>query len=168
MKQLISMYAALEKYPVTVSYPNGKISKDSTFDELYDFNRDNDIIADYKFGPYTATHTKGARCGGHGEVVEFTKKDTDMFIPTTISKYAIGINKDFVILFKNIVAKSNGVPFENPFTKQIKENIYELMFYLRNVPDELMKSSQANELFNQLENIKTKMLATQNINNKKK
>ncbi len=49
MEQLINMYAALQKYPVAVSYPDGQISSG-------DFNRadgyDHDFVTIYEFDPY--------------------------------------------------------------------------------------------------------------------
>lgn len=167
MENLIEMYAALEIYPVVVSYPTGQmpISYDSI--KLRDFKYDNDFITYYTFGPYKLQHQEIARKNellcGYNKILCFTKIDSTMYKKVHVNKRISDMDKRFVSLSQNIVAKANRKTFTNPFEKQIVDNTSNLMYYLRNVPGAMMKHDEVESLMTQLEEIKQKLLLTQNI-----
>lgn len=167
MENLIDMYATLEKYPVNVSYPAGQIAPDADSIKLHDFKYANDFITYYTFGPYKMEHREIARqyeyIRGYGKTLCFTKCDTTMYKQVCVNKRISNIDKMFVSLAKNIIAKANGKTFTNVFEKQIADNTSDLMYYLRNMPGTIMPADEVDALMNQLEEIKRKLLLTQNI-----
>lgn len=167
MENLIEMYAALEKYPVTVSYPAGQIAPDADSIRLHDFKYANDFITYYTFGPYKMEHCEIARQNeyirGYATKLCFTKSDTTMYKQVCVNKRISDMDKMFVNLSKNIIAKANKKIFTNAFEKQIVDNTSSLMYYLRNVPLAIMPSDEVDALMNQLEAIKRRLLETQNI-----
>ena len=167
MENLIEMYAALEKYPVTVSYPAGQIAPDADSIKLHDFKYENDFITCYIFGPYKMELCEVARKNefifGYGKKLCFTKFDTTMYKQVCINKRISDMDKKFVNLSENIIAKANKKPFTNAFEKQIVDNTGNLMYYLRNVPNTTMPYDEAEAMMAQLEEIKRRLLLTQNI-----
>ena len=168
MENLIDMYAALEKYPVTVSYPAGQIAPTADTIKLHDFKYDNDFSTIYTFGPYKMEHCEVARHNefsrGHSKELYFMKSGTAMCMRILVNKYITEQNKKYVTLAHDIISKANGKKFKNPFEKQISDSMFNLMYYLRNVPLAMMPTDEVDAIMNQLEEIKRKLLQTQNIN----
>ncbi len=79
----------------------------------------------------------------------------------------VGLDKDYVALSKAIRAKSEGKKFENPFEKTINDSIYELQFYLTELSgthDKTMPYGEIQKTISQLDEMKKRLLLTQNIN----
>lgn len=167
MENLIDMYAALEKHPVNVSYPAGQIAPDADSIKLHDFKYANDFITYYTFGPYKMEHREIARqyeyVRGYATKLSFTKFNTTMYKQVCVNKRISDMDKRFVNLSKNIIAKANKKTFTNVFEKQIIDNTSNLMYYLRNMPGTMMPANEVDALMNQLESIKRRLLETQNI-----
>lgn len=168
MENLIDMYAALEKYPVTVSYPAGQIALSTDSIKLHDFKYDNDFSTIYTFGLYKMEYCEVARHNefsrGHSKELYFMKSGTAMCMQVLVNKYITEQNKKYVTLAQDIISKANGKKFKNPFEKQISDSMFNLMYYLRNVPNTIMQSNEVDSIMNDLEEIKRKLLQTQNIN----
>ena len=167
MEQLISMYAALQKYPVAVSYPNGQICPG-------DFNRghgyDHDFVTIYNFGPYKLEHNNLARSQqfirGCTQELIFTEPGTTLYIPVYVGKRLGGLDKDYIGLSKAIQAKANGKKFENPFEETINDSVYNLQFYLTELAHThgtVMNDDEIQGTIAQLDKIKNRLLLTQNI-----
>ncbi len=168
MEQLISMYAALQKNPVTVSYPDGQISSND-FDYAHGY--DNDFVTIYTFGPYKLEHNDLARSKhyikGCDQELTFTKPGTTLYRSVLVRKRLFGLDKNYVDLSRAIQAKANGKNFENPFEKTINDSVYNLQFYLTELShthSTLMNDDEIQETIAQLDNIKKRLLLTQNIN----
>lgn len=168
MEQLISMYAALQKNPVTVSYPDGQISVND-FNHAYGY--DHDFITIYTFGPYKLEHNNLARSkhyiSGYSQELTFTKPGTTLYIPILVKKRLVGLDKNYIDLFRAVQAKADGKKFENPFEKTINDSVYNLQFYLTELShthSTLMNDDEIQETIAQLDNIKKRLLLTQNIN----
>ena len=168
MEHLISMYAALQKYPVVVSYPDGQVYA-GDFNHAHGY--DQDFITIYTFGPYKLEHTDIARnqqfARGYNQELVFTKSGTMSYKPILVTKRLIGLDKDYVALSKAIQAKSDGKKFENPFEKTISDSVYDLQFYLTELmhaDDKAMKNDEIQETIDKLDEIKHRLLLTQNIN----
>ncbi len=168
MEHLISMYAALQKYKVTVSYPDGQMHAN---DFNYGHGYDQDFVTLYTFGPYQLEHTDVARkqqfLKGYKEKLVFTKPGTTLSIPVIVNNRLVGLDKDYVALSKAIRAKSEGKKFENPFEKTINDSIYELQFYLTELSgthDKTMPYGEIQKTISQLDEMKKRLLLTQNIN----
>lgn len=168
MEQLISMYAALQKYPVAVSYPDGQICP-GDFNHAHGY--DNDFVTIYEFGPYKLEHNKLARSQqfirGCTQELIFTKPGTTLYIPVYVGKRLVGLDRDYVGLSKAIQAKANGKKFENPFEKTINDSVYNLQFYLTELShthSALMNDDEIQETITKLDEIKKRLLLTQNIN----
>ena len=168
MEQLINMYAALQKYPVAVSYPDGQICP-GDFNHAHGY--DHDFVTIYEFGPYKLEHNKLARSHqfirGCTQELIFTEPGTTLYILVYVGKRLGGLDKDYVGLSKAIQAKANGKKFENPFEKTINDSVYDLQFYLTELShthSALMNDDEIQETIAQLDNIKKRLLLTQNIN----
>lgn len=168
MEQLISMYAALQKHPVTVSYPDGQISPND-FDYAQGYY--NDFVTIYTFGPYKLEHNNLARSKhyirGCDQELTFTKPGTTLYISVLVRKHLFGLDKNYVDLSRAIQAKANGKKFENPFEKTINDSVYNLQFYLTELAhthSTSMNNDEIQKITDQLENIKKRLLLTQNIN----
>ncbi len=168
MEQLISMYAALQKYPVMVSYPDGQVYAN---DFNYSHGYDHDFVTIYTFGPYKLEHTKVARnkefINGYSEEMIFTEPGTTFYIPVLVRKRLFGLDRDYVNLSKAIKTKANGKEFKNPFEKTINDSIHELQFYLTelgNTHCEIMGYDEIQGTIKQLDTMKHRLLQTQNIN----
>ena len=168
MEHLISMYAALEKYPVMVSYPDGQMAV-GDFNYAHGYNHD--FITSYSFGPYKLEHNSVARdkqfLNGASEKLLFTKNETALYIQVLVTKHLMGLDKDYVALSKAIKAKANGKKFQNPFAKTISDSIYDIQFYLTELTqadDAKITYDEIQEMVTQLDTIKQKLLLTQNIN----
>ena len=168
MEQLISMYAALQEYPVALSYPDGQIY-------ACDFNHahgyDHDFTTIYTFGPYKLEHTSVSRSQqlikGYSEELVFTKLGTTSYKTIRVTKRLFGLDKDYVALSNAVRAKSDGKKFENPFEKIINDSVYDLQFYLTELmhaDDKAIKNNEIQETIDQLDKIKKRLLLTQNIN----
>lgn len=167
MENIIEMYAALEKHPVTVSYPAGQIAPTADTIKLHDFKYNNDFSTIYTFGPYKMEYCEVARHNefsrGHSKELYFMKTGTAMCMKILVNKYITEQNKKYVTLAQDIISKANGKKFKNPFEKQITDSIFNLMYYLRNVPNTIIQSDEVDTIMNNLEEIKRKLLRTQNI-----
>lgn len=168
MEQLISMYAALQKYPVVVSYPDGQMHVD---DFNYGDGYDHDFTTIYTFGPYKLEHTSVSRSQqfikGYSEELVFTKLGTTSYKTIRVTKRLIGLDKDYVALSNAVLAKSEGKKFENPFEKTINNSVDELQFYLNelgNAHSAVMSYDEIQATMAQLDKIKQRLLLTQNIN----
>jgi len=168
MEQLISMYAALQKNPVTVSYPDGQASPND-FDYAHGY--DNDFITIYTFGPYKLEHNDLARSKhyikGYTQELTFTKPGTTLYRLVLVRKHLFGLDKNYVDLFMAIQAKADGKKFENPFEKTINDSVYNLQFYLTELShthSTLMNDDEIQKTITKLDEIKKRLLLTQNIN----
>jgi len=168
MEQLINMYSALQKYPVSVYAPDGQIPADK-FDYAHGY--DHDFVTIYAFGPYRLEHTDISRSQqfikGYDKELVFTSPGTTLYIPVQVTKRLIGLDKDYVNLFKAIQSKADGKPFKNPFKDTINESIDNLQFYLTELShthNTLMNNNEIQETIAQLDDIKKRLLLTQNIN----
>ncbi len=84
-----------------------------------------------------------------------------------LRKRLFGLDKNYVDLSRAIQAKANGKNFENPFEKTINDSVYNLQFYLTELShmhSALMNDDEIQETIAQLDNIKKRLLLTQNIN----
>lgn len=168
MEQLISMYAALQKNPVTVSYPDGQISSN---DFNYAHGYDNDFVTIYTFGPYMLEHNDLARSKhyikDYTQELTFTRPGTTLYRLVPIRKHLFGLDKNYVDLFRAVQAKADGKKFENPFEKTVNDSVYNLQFYLTELShthSTLMNDDEIQEIITQLDEIKKRLLLTQNIN----
>ncbi|MBP5485356.1 MAG: hypothetical protein J6Y07_01470 [Alphaproteobacteria bacterium] len=168
MEQLISMYAALQKYPVAVSYPNGQICA-GDFNHAHGY--DHDFVTIYEFGPYKLENNELARSKhfikGYGQELIFTEPGTTLYIPVPIRKHLVGLDKDYVELSKAIQTKANGKNFKNPFEETINDSVYNLQFYLTELAhthSTVMNDDEIQETITKLDEIKKRLLLTQNIN----
>ena len=168
MEQLISMYAALQKNPVKVSYPDGQTSPN---DFNYAQGYDNDFVTIYTFGPYMLEHNDLARSKhyirGCEQELTFTKPGTTLYISVLVRKRLSRLDKNYVDLFRAIQAKADGKKFENPFEKTINDSVYNLQFYLTELShthSTLMNDDEIQKTITKLDEIKNRLLLTQNIN----
>lgn len=168
MEQLISMYAALQKYPVAMSYPDGQICP-GDFNHAHGY--DHDFVTIYEFGPYKLEHNNLARSKhfikGYSQELIFTEPGTTLYILVYVGKRLGGLDKDYIGLSKAIQAKANGKKFENPFEKTINDSVYDLQFYLTELAHThgtVMNDDEIQETIAQLDKIKNRLLLTQNIN----
>ena len=157
-----------KKNPVTVSYPDGQISPND-FNHAHGY--DHDFVTIYTFGSYKLEHNDLARSKhcikGYSQELIFTKPGTTLYILVYVGKRLGGLDKDYIGLSKAIQAKANGKKFENPFEKTINDSVDELQFYLNelgNAHSAVMSYDEIQATMAQLDEIKQRLLLTQNIN----
>ena len=165
MVTMKEVYAALEKYPVKISYPKDQISVDADWFEIDKYKRSNDFITNYKFGPYTLTHRETKHMyNALTKGVLYLKRDGYAFsMSTLIQKNLLPADKEIVKLFETVKEKSENKPVKNPYEQEIRDAIYALQFYVHDLPVDMMSTTKVKQTMEQLEKIKYRLLATQNI-----
>lgn len=151
-----------------MSYPDGQISSND-FNHAHGY--DHDFVTIYTFGSYKLEHNDLARNkhyikGGTQKLV-FTKPGTTFYKQILVTKRLMGLDKDYVALSNAVRAKSEGKKFENPFEKTINDSVDELQFYLNeliNAHSAVMSYDEIQATMAQLDEIKQRLLLTQNIN----
>ena len=165
MMTMKEVYAALEKYPVKISYPKDQISINADWFEIDKYKRSNDFVTNYKFGPYTLTHreTKHMYNALTQGVLYLGCDDHAFSMSALIQKNLLPNDKQIVKLFKAVKDKSENKSFENPYEKAISDSIYALEFYVHDLPSNMMSTTKIKRTMEQLNQIKIELLATQNI-----
>lgn len=160
MNTIIEMYAALEANPVKISYPDGQPSVTADYKVLDQYKQHHDFITLYDFGPYVLTQTEH-----HNRLYQtllFYKKNTTGYQEV---RYDGRVWKpgDLMLLelFTAIKNKAAGKRYTNPLETKINDYIFWLQFYA-NGAHSMLPDSDA--IMDQLDKIKLKLLASQNIN----
>ena len=176
--ELITMYASLEKNPVVVSYPDGQPSKSPQNKEerwklnnFMDYNRFQTI---YTFGDCKIVHYVSElsyRYYGVDLIHELrfyngikTYDFASVRYYHLTDKQIDDDKKQLIQLYQDVKHKSRGKPFTNPYEKYLNDNIFELQLYARNA----LPFTDAENVIADLDKIKTKLLASQNINYKER
>ncbi len=166
------MYAALEKNPVVVSYPDGQPSKKPTSKEekweLTNFMNNNRFTTIYTFGDCKIVHyisELAYKAFGVPIVQELRfytdTKDYDFASARYHHLTDRQIDEDkkqLIQLYQDVNHKSRGKPFTNPIKQIMQQNVSELQLYARNAMD----PQDAEKIMADLEKIKIGLLATQN------
>ncbi|MBO4626201.1 MAG: hypothetical protein J5679_02940 [Alphaproteobacteria bacterium] len=171
MKELSSLYAALEQNPVTISYPDGQPAQNS--EGVNKFKRDNAFSTYYDFGKYRLEHTENEK--DSLEYLDFGEKDSGASYAIV---YTVHIEQDgrcgittkdapWMNLYKQIKNKAAGKQITNPFYDKISDAASTLFHYVDyELPYGSMSDREARRIYLQLSKIKTKLLATQTIKQK--
>lgn len=166
--QISDLYADLEKFPVVVSYPDNQPSVNSNSRDLEKFKHDHDFITNYSFGKYTVEdREKEHRYNAltlDSLIFRNTYGDYNYVLIQRNRNNISPQDKPYVDLFAQIQRKAKGYDIKNPFYDRISDAIYNLQYYIRNdLPYNSMSHDDAEGLYNQLDEIRTKLVATQNI-----
>lgn len=176
--ELITMYASLEKNPVVVSYPDGQPSNSQKNKkgrlELNNFMYNNRFTTIYTFGDCKIVHyvsELGYKDYGLNTIQELRfYNDIKTCDFASVRYYHLtdkqidDDKKQLIQLYQNVKHKSRGKPFTNPYEKVLNDNIFELQLYARNA----LPFPDAENVIADLDKIKTKLLASQNINYKER
>lgn len=169
MKILSQMYAALEEFPVQVSYPAGQPSLESHLWDLDWYKKDHSFFTNYSFGTYTVQYEEVAyiKNSTNKAILVFESKNRGFLHRAFIPQNQSNIHpqdKPYIDLFDQIEKKSKGYEIKNPYYDTISDSIYNLQYYIRNnLPGGSMSYDDAEKLYNQLDEIRSKLVATQNI-----
>lgn len=162
MQSIIKMYAALEVAPVKISYPKGQPSANADYKVLDQYKQHHDFITIYDFGPYTLTQTVGHT--GCYQTLRFHEKDTDGFQEVRCDGHAWKLGDLMLLdLFAAIKNKATGKRYINPLETKINDYIAWLKFYAHEANPIL---PNADAIMKDLDKIRFKLLASQNINYK--
>lgn len=171
MKRLSSFYAVLEQKPVTISYPDDQPAKDS--EGVNKFKRDNRFSTYYDFGEYRLEHTEIEKKGI--EYLDFEAKDSGAsYAIVYIEKdWRSGItpkDEPWINLAEQIKSKAAGnKQIKNPFYDKVSDATSTLIEYVNNqLPYGSMSYKETERIYNQLNKIRTKLLATQTMKQKTK
>ena len=168
------MYASLENNPVVVSYPDGQPSNSPKNKEekryLTNFMYNNRFVTIYTFGDCKIEH-----CVPELSYKYFgVRLVQELRFYTDINKYDFASvryyhmtdkiifdddKKQLIQLYQDVKHKSRSKSFINPIKQIMQQNVSDLQLYARNAMD----SQDAEKMIAELNKIKDRLLAPQNI-----
>ena len=168
MQRLSTFYAALEQNPVKISYPDWQPAANSK--SANNWKKDDAFVTYYNFGGYRLEHGEFEKIGL--EYLAFEAKDLGENYATVHVKKdgRSGItpkDEPWLNLAEQIKNKAAGKTYKNIFFDKINDATYDLMRYVREaLPDGSMSDDESEKLYNQLDKIRTRLMATQTIKQK--
>lgn len=170
MKKLSTFYAALEQNPVTISYPDYQPAANSKAANKW--KRNDAFLTYYDFGEYRLEHGEFEKNGLeylHFEVEDSGESYATVFVKKDGRPGITPKDEPWLNLAEQIKNKAAGKTYKNIFFDKINDATYDLMWYVRDaLPDGSMSADESEKLYNQLDKIRTRLMATQTIKQKVK